>query len=189
MSLSKFLGSFVQATFFGGTYDDLSFEIRVLKNELAALHQRLDKELDGLSDRLDKLEGKPGKGRGKSRLSIVGAAELADIAPEAEIKAAPASDREGPPDGSPLPESAGLQQVAGLEPVAPATSSDGFLADMTIRQAWDAHPGAPSVFAQHHLPGCIDCALSERESIAAGAGDHGLDVQALLDDLNRLTFA
>jgi hybrid cluster-associated redox disulfide protein len=168
MSLSKFLGSFVQATLFGGTYDDLSFELRVLKNELAALHKRLDAELDTLSDRLDKLEGKPGKGKGRSRLAIVGAAELADLPPEPKLDAAP-----------------GLQTVTSTPPAA----DPGFLADMTIRAAWTSHPAAPQVFAEHHLPGCIDCALSASESIAEGAGDHGLDVQALLDDLNRLGSA
>ena len=183
MSIGKFLGSFVQATFFGGTYDDLSFELRVLKNELAALHKRLDTEFDALSDRLDKLEGKPGKGRGKSRLAIMGAADLGDMQAEPELKAAPVAD----PPSAPSPSLAqpGLAQVA----VEPVSAAAGFLAHMTIRQAWDAHPQAPAVFAQHHLPGCIDCARSENESIAEGAGDHDLDVQALLDDLNRLTSA
>lgn len=176
MSFSKFLGSFVQATFFGGTYEDLSFELRVLKNELAALHDRLDREFDALGDRLDKLEGKPGKGKGRSRLAIVGAAEIADIVPEPKLDAAPA-----PAAAPPVPEA-----PAGLQTVAPSAPDAGFLADMTIRDAWQAHPEAPGVFKKHHLTGCVDCAMSGRETIAAGAGDHGLDVDALLADLNQL---
>ena len=78
MGVLRFVGSFVQTTFFGGSHEDLLFEIRVLKGEVARLHERLDKELDDLRDRLDRAEGKPGKGRGKSRLAVVSAAEAAD---------------------------------------------------------------------------------------------------------------
>ena len=182
MSLSKFLGSFVQATFFGGTYDDLSFELRVLKNELAALHDRLDREFDALADRLDTLEGKPGKGKGRGRLAIMGAPELADLGDEAEIEAVP-------PVRVPVTEIEPASTGAGLGEAATDGPDPGFLADMTIREAWNAHPEAPAVFARHHLPGCIDCALSSRESVEEGARDHGLDVQALLADLNQLTIA
>lgn len=184
MSLSKFLGSFVQATLFGGTYDDLSFELRVLKSELAALHHRLDTEFDALADRLDQLEGKPGKGKGRGRLAIMGAPELADLEEEPTREASPVAAPE-PAWVEASPSGLGVGQgTSAPEPLAP-----GFLADMTIRDAWMAHPEAPAIFARHHLPGCIDCALSARESLAEGAGDHGLDVQALLRDLNQLGAA
>jgi hybrid cluster-associated redox disulfide protein len=181
MAFSKFVGSFLQATFFGGTYDDLSFELRVLKNELSALHDRLDKEFDALAERLDKLEGKKGKNQGRGRLNIVGGAELADMTPETpKLEAVSDASME------PITTVAVDTSSAGLATAAPTASTDGFMADMTIREAWGAHPDAPAVFKAHHLTGCPDCALSARESIADGAGDHGLDVQALLADLNQL---
>ena len=63
MSAPRFLGDFLQSMLFGGTYDDVAFELRVLKSELARVHERLDKELGEVRDRLDQLEGKPGKGK------------------------------------------------------------------------------------------------------------------------------
>ncbi len=159
---------FIQSMLFGGTFDDLAFELRVLKQETHRLHERLDSELDTLRDRLDKLEGKPGKGRGRSRLSIIGGPELADIQADPKLDAAPASAR--------------------AEPAAPdpAPAAGPFTAGMTIAEAHASHPGAAEVFARHHLPGCGSCAVSGFETVGEGGRDHGLDVQALVDDLNRL---
>ena len=178
MSVIKSIGAFVQASVFGGTYDDLAFEVRVLKKELATLHNRLDKEMEAISDRIDKLEGKPGKGRGKSRLQILGGSEIADIKSEAAA-AAPDPVIAVPADGA---------DVDGLQTVA-AERDTGFHPGMTIASAHRAHDGAPGVFASHHLPSCTDCPVSEVESVADGAGDHGVDVEALVAELNRLVSA
>jgi hybrid cluster-associated redox disulfide protein len=54
---------------------------------------------------------------------------------------------------------------------------------MTIRAAWLARASSPPVFARHHLPGCVDCAMSHTETLAEGAALHGIDVDALIADL------
>jgi len=168
MSASRFLGDFLQSLLFGGTHEDVAFEIRVLKAELQRLHERLDKELGEVRDRLDAADGKPAKGKGRGRLQILGGAEIADTkvdASPAEPVAAPRTD----------PESAG----------------DGgrFNAGMSIAEAHREDPGVAAIFANYHLPSCGSCAVSGRESIAEGGRDHGLDVEALLRDLNQLASA
>jgi len=175
VSVVKSIGAFVQASVFGGTYDDLAFEIRVLKKEVATIHARIDKELDKLSDRIDKLEGKPGKGRGRSRLQILGGAEVADIKHEA---APAASEAPAPPEVGP--------STGGLQTVASEPSDPRFHPAMTIASAHRAHDDAEDVFADHHLPSCLACPVSEFESLTDGAADHGVDVAALVADLNRL---
>jgi hybrid cluster-associated redox disulfide protein len=178
VSVIKSIGAFVQASVFGGTYDDLAFEIRVLKKEISTIHRRLDKELDAIRDQIDKLEGKPGKGRGRSRLQILGGSEIADI----EHEAAPAAPAEAPPEAPPASSSGGLQTVSD-------GSDSGFHPGMTIAAAHRAHDGAADVFAAHHLPSCTVCPVSEFESVGDGAGDHGVNVAALVADLNRLVSA
>ncbi len=175
MSVVKSIGAFVQASVFGGTYDDLAFEIRVLKKEVATIHARIDKELDKIGDRIDKLEGKPGKGKGRSRLQVLGGAEVADIKHEA-APTAPAAPVEPAPVGD----------VGGLRTVASEPSEPRFHPAMTIAAAHRAHGDAADVFASHHLPSCLACPVSELESLTDGAADHGVDVAALVADLNRL---
>jgi len=182
MSVTKFLGTFLQATLFGGTYDDVAFEVRVLKGEVARLHDRLDKELDRLHARLDEVGAGPGGGgaKGKSRLRIMSSAEAADVAASKKVEAAPAVDQ-GPvaKPVTPAPASGGLQ----------VASDATFRPEMTILAAWNAHSGAPGVFAEHHLPGCVDCPLSTSETVAEGAALHSLDAAALLADLEKLVTA
>lgn len=183
MSVFQFLGSFVQSTFFGGTYDDLAFEVRVLKGEVQRLHDRLDRELATVRDRLDKLEGKPGAGKGRSRLSVMSAAAAADAggpahaAPDKQ-QAAPAEDAGG---SSPAPtrvaHTAEGLETQGSGPVDPR---------WRLLDAWRFHPKAPDVFARHSLPACPDCALSEVESVAEGVGNHGIDPVRFVAELNRL---
>jgi hybrid cluster-associated redox disulfide protein len=57
---------------------------------------------------------------------------------------------------------------------------------MTIDQAWRKHPGTRNVFAQHHLPSCDGCAVRFDETIAEAAGAYGLELGALLEELNAL---
>lgn len=167
MSARDSLSKFLQSVVLGGTWDDLTFELRVLKQETQRLHQRLDAELDALRDRLDQLEGKPGKGRGRGRLTIMGAPELADAQADPEVKAAPASEP---------------------APTTPVKAAGAFEAGMTIAEAHAHHPDAAAIFANHHLADCTSCAVSRFETVGDGGRDHGLDVAALLADLNRLTW-
>jgi len=184
MSFTKFVGTFLQATLFGGTYDDVAFEVRVLKGEVARLHERLDKEFVRLQERLDELDGGKGSGaKGKSRLRIMSAAEAADVPTTSDkLDAATADD---PAERAPASRRADMD--AGDLAIVP--TSRVFSPEMPIAMAWAAHPDAPQVFAQHHLPGCIDCALSSEESIADGAALHSLDATTLLADLERLVTA
>lgn len=196
MSFGKFVGTFVQSTLFGGTFEDVAFEVRVLKGEVTRLHDRLDAELARLNVRLDELAGKAGPGRGKARLSVMSAAEAADAPksrpPGEGMDAAPVAPMppglthatpRGPAAGSAAAAASGADGEPGRAP-------DGLLAfgrELTIAVAFRAHPGAAAVFAQHHLPSCLDCPLSEDESLEQGATLHSLDVDALLRDLNQLT--
>ncbi len=68
-----------------------------------------------------------------------------------------------------------------------APSRARFTEQTLIADAWSAHPEAPRVFAEHHLPHCNHCPLSRTEPVGVGARDHGLDPAALLADLNALS--
>jgi len=57
-------------------------------------------------------------------------------------------------------------------------------ADTTIREVVDGHPGAEKVFGAHGLP-CAGCHVSTHETIRQGATVHGLDLPALMTDLQR----
>lgn len=61
-----------------------------------------------------------------------------------------------------------------------------FHAEMTIDEAWFAHPGAPGVFARHHLPGCDGCSVRFEETLAEAAEAYSIDLAAFLHELNRL---
>lgn len=61
-----------------------------------------------------------------------------------------------------------------------------FTADMRIHAAWLRHPRAAEVFARHHLPACDRCAVRFDESIGEAAAAYGLDLGALLVELNEL---
>ena len=61
-----------------------------------------------------------------------------------------------------------------------------FTGDMTIDAVWNAHPGAPSVFAQYHLPGCDGCAVRFDERLSEASEAYGIDIVQFLADLNAL---
>jgi hybrid cluster-associated redox disulfide protein len=58
-------------------------------------------------------------------------------------------------------------------------------ADMVIHDVVSKYPQTVKVFQGHGLP-CTACQVGARESVAGGARTHRLNVEALLDDLNRV---
>ncbi len=61
-----------------------------------------------------------------------------------------------------------------------------FAGHMTVHAAWARHPGVAGIFAGHHLPACPDCAVGADETLAEAAYGYGLDLGALLGQLNAL---
>jgi hybrid cluster-associated redox disulfide protein len=60
--------------------------------------------------------------------------------------------------------------------------------EMPIGDVVKSHPETVAVFMQHGLH-CIGCAVAAFESIAEGAAAHGIDVDALVTDLNKVADA
>lgn len=60
-----------------------------------------------------------------------------------------------------------------------------FRKDMSIIDALQVHPKAREIFRSHGM-GCLSCMGAENESIEAGANMHGIDVDLLLKELNKL---
>ena len=61
-----------------------------------------------------------------------------------------------------------------------------FAAEMTIDQAWNHHPDAPSVFIRYHLKACNSCAVRFDETLDEAAMAYGLNLSAMLKELNSL---
>ncbi len=57
--------------------------------------------------------------------------------------------------------------------------------DMTIEEVIRRYPGTISAFESHGLR-CSGCCVSSYENIAEGALSHGVDLDSLLEDLNRV---
>jgi hybrid cluster-associated redox disulfide protein len=55
--------------------------------------------------------------------------------------------------------------------------------DMTIQEVVENNPETIRVFLEHGLH-CIGCAVARFENIEQGALAHGIDVDALINDLN-----
>jgi hybrid cluster-associated redox disulfide protein len=55
--------------------------------------------------------------------------------------------------------------------------------EMTIGEVLKKHPESLKVFLSHGLM-CVGCAVARFENIRQGATAHGIDVDALLNDLN-----
>jgi len=56
--------------------------------------------------------------------------------------------------------------------------------DMTIQEVVESNPETIRVFLEHGLH-CIGCAVARFENIEQGAMAHGIDVDALINDLNE----
>lgn len=57
--------------------------------------------------------------------------------------------------------------------------------DITIEEVVTKHPETMMVFMKHGLH-CVGCHVSAFESIEQGAMAHGIDVNALVTDLNKV---
>jgi hybrid cluster-associated redox disulfide protein len=56
--------------------------------------------------------------------------------------------------------------------------------DMAIGEVVSKYPITINVFFKHGL-GCVGCAVARFENIQQGAMAHGIDVDALINDLNH----
>ena len=59
---------------------------------------------------------------------------------------------------------------------------------MGIQEVVDKYPQTVAVFFKHGL-GCLGCAAAHFETIEQGAMAHGLNVDALITDLNKVVPA
>ena len=57
--------------------------------------------------------------------------------------------------------------------------------DMGIMDIVTQHPETLEVFAQFNM-GCIGCAAARFENLEAGAKVHGIDVDAMVDAMNKI---
>lgn len=57
---------------------------------------------------------------------------------------------------------------------------------MRIIEVINSHSEARVILAQHGLGGCMMCMGAASESLEDGAKEHGINLQALLEDLNNL---
>ncbi len=58
-------------------------------------------------------------------------------------------------------------------------------ADSSIIGTVQMHPEIVNIFMQYGL-GCIGCMAAHFETIGQGAGAHGIDVDALIEDINKV---
>jgi len=56
--------------------------------------------------------------------------------------------------------------------------------DMSIQEVVEKFPQTIQVFMMDGL-GCVGCAIANFENIEQGAAAHGIDVNKLVDDLNK----
>ncbi|MDO8885665.1 DUF1858 domain-containing protein [Candidatus Oleimmundimicrobium sp.] len=56
--------------------------------------------------------------------------------------------------------------------------------DMTIAQIMQAKPEAVDIFCERGM-GCIGCAIASGETLTEAVTVHGLNLQELLDELNK----
>jgi hybrid cluster-associated redox disulfide protein len=57
--------------------------------------------------------------------------------------------------------------------------------DMGIIEVVTKWPETAEVFMKHGM-GCLGCAAARFENIEQGASAHGMNIQALIDDLNKV---
>ncbi|MBC7963080.1 MAG: DUF1858 domain-containing protein [Steroidobacteraceae bacterium] len=63
--------------------------------------------------------------------------------------------------------------------------ADKITRDMTFFEVMRTYPESVQVLQKYHL-GCVGCMGAQNESLEQGANAHGIDVDALLKDLNTV---
>ena len=63
--------------------------------------------------------------------------------------------------------------------------ADKITRDMTFFEVMRTYPESVQVLQKFHL-GCVGCMGAQNESLEQGANAHGIDVDALLKDLNAV---
>ena len=58
--------------------------------------------------------------------------------------------------------------------------------DMTFKDVLQISPEVVQVFMKYKM-GCVGCAAAKFESVEQGAKAHGIDIDALIQDLNAAT--
>jgi hybrid cluster-associated redox disulfide protein len=58
--------------------------------------------------------------------------------------------------------------------------------EMSIMEVVEKYPQTAAVFQQHGM-GCLGCAAAHFENIDQGAAAHGINIEALINDLNKVT--
>jgi hybrid cluster-associated redox disulfide protein len=66
-----------------------------------------------------------------------------------------------------------------------STQEQTITADMTIGEVLKKYPESLKVFLSHGLM-CVGCAVARFENIRQGATAHGINVDALMKDLNEV---
>lgn len=56
--------------------------------------------------------------------------------------------------------------------------------EMSIKEVVSKYPQTVEVFINHGM-GCLGCAAAHFENVGQGAQAHGIDVDKLIDDLNK----
>lgn len=56
--------------------------------------------------------------------------------------------------------------------------------DMTIGEVVEKYPASVEVFMQYGM-GCLGCPATRFETIEQGAGAHGINLEDLVNDLNK----
>ncbi len=57
--------------------------------------------------------------------------------------------------------------------------------EMTIQEVVQSNPETIRVFMEHGLH-CVGCSIARYENIEQGALAHGIDVEKLIEDLNKV---
>jgi hybrid cluster-associated redox disulfide protein len=63
--------------------------------------------------------------------------------------------------------------------------ADKITGEMSIMEIVQKYPETVPVFVKHGLH-CLGCAIAQYETLAEGAAAHGMDLPALLKDLNEV---
>ncbi len=62
--------------------------------------------------------------------------------------------------------------------------ADKITKDMSLADVVQKHPETAEVFQKHGLH-CMGCAMASFETLEQGAAAHGMDLDKLLEDLNK----